>query len=167
MDYRTLEEERQARRLPESAMDAVKVRSLNEIKGVLAQLMAATTDRPVTLQTAFQAGDKTMNLSVDTKSKNQRELIYEGLLDVKKKMEARCAELYSTEVNGKSMKPTMMPDPTQAFHHIDPLISRYTGGSREGYYICWTLSDGYKYKYDIFEHKLTREAAGTAPTSSI
>lgn len=167
MDYRLQEEERQSKRLPDNIIEQVKIRTLGEIKNLLANLLASNNSAPVTVNTTFNNGNNNIQLSVLTNSKNPREMIYSGLLDVKQKMEACAAIQESTEVNGKKMKPSKLPDQAKAFHYIDPIISRYTGGKREGYFICWDLSDGYKYQYDIFEHKLTRTSTGATTSSPV
>lgn len=41
---------------------------------------------------------------------------------------------------------------TQADHIIETLL----GGTRNGYLITWTLSNGVTYTYDIFENKLIK-----------
>lgn len=167
MDFRAQEEARQAKRLPPSIIDPVKARSLNEIKGVIATLAAVSSSNPVQLSTNVKTGEGEMKLSVNTKSRSHREMIIDGLADVKRKLDTQNAEGESIEINGVMMKPSKLADQAKAFHYVDPIISRYTGGYRDGYHICWNLSDGYKYKYDIFEHKLIREAAGSSTSGTV
>ncbi len=167
MDFRAQEEARQAKRLPLSALESVKVRSVNEIKSVIATLSAATSSSPVALSTNLKTGEGEVKLSVNTKSRSQREMIVDGLADVRKKLGTQEVEGEGIEINGVVMKPSRLADQGKAFHYVDPIISRYTGGYREGYYICWDLNDGYKYKYDIFEHKLVREATDATASGSI
>lgn len=167
MDYKLAEEERQQKRLSPSILEAVKVRSINDIKGVIASLNNSASASPVMLRTNFKTQTVDVQLAVSTQSKNQRDLILDGLADVKSKMQCISAYAEESSVNGVSVKPAKMADQHKAFHKVDPVISRYTGGYRDGYLICWNLSDGYKYQYDIFEHKLSREATSASSSGAI
>lgn len=164
MDYRQAEEERQLKRLSINSLDPVKVRSLTDIKSVISSLLNAPNTSSVKLSTNFRTTKEDIKLTVDTKSKTQRDLIIDGLTDIRSKELCVSAEAEVSSVNGISIKPARIPDQKKAYHKVDPIISRYTGGYRDGYMICWNLNDGYKYSYDIFEHKLSREA--TVSTSS-
>lgn len=39
---------------------------------------------------------------------------------------------------------------------IDSVIRRVMGGYRDGLDVCWDLSDGYTYRYNVFGHALSR-----------
>lgn len=167
MDYKLAEEERQLKRLSPSILEAVKVRSLNDIKGVISSLHNSPVASPVTLRTNFKTPVADIQLSVETKSRSQKDMIFDGLSEIKSKMQCISAQVEESTVNGVALRPAKLPEQHRAFHKIDPVISRYTGGYRDGYLICWDLNDGYKYQYDIFEHKLSREATSSAASGSV
>lgn len=106
-------------------------------------------------------GKNTYDLSADTRSKSKRDILIEGLTIVKGRMDLSDemqAQGEPIEINGKPMKPAVMSCNTDGTNWVDPLIRQWTGGFRDGILICWDLNDGYRYKYNIFEHKLTRVA---------
>ena len=39
---------------------------------------------------------------------------------------------------------------------VDALIKQWLGGHRDGTMICWDLADGWTYRYNIYDHRLTR-----------
>jgi hypothetical protein len=85
-------------------------------------------------------------------------MLMEGLKIAKQREEA-AAEIVnkemSIEVNGKPMKsPPVISE--SGVISIDPVISRMLGGYRHGHCVQWDLIDGFTYRYDIFEHRLSR-----------
>ena len=97
-------------------------------------------------------------VSAPTKSKSKRDMLIEGLDIIKTRMESedRYTNTTAVEVNGKPMRPASVGTGTLGKTWIDPLIKQWLGGYRNGVNICWDLGDGFVYKYDIYEHKLTR-----------
>lgn len=105
---------------------------------------------------------KTNSASVSTKTKSYRDMLIEGLGIVRSRINAyQNVEGKSTPlvVNNKEMVPPCVVAMDTVLS-IDPVISRLLGASRDGYHITWRLPDGFVYKYDIFEHRLTRDAEG-------
>ena len=98
------------------------------------------------------------HVSAKTKTNSARDVLVEGLRIAKQREEVAAQVLEKTipvAVNGKEMKspPLISRD---SLLSIDPVIGRMLGGYRNGYYIQWDLTDGFTYRYDIFEHRLTR-----------
>ena len=58
-------------------------------------------------------------------------------------------------INGRSVKPLKI-DGVDCVSVVDRLIRDWFGGYRDGILICWDLPDGYTYRYDITNHRLTR-----------
>jgi hypothetical protein len=101
---------------------------------------------------------KTFRVSATTKTNSSRDVLINGLSIVKQREDAaiKASELMmSIVVNNKEMK---SPPVIAENNHmsIDPIINRMFGGYRSGHYIQWDLIDGYTYRYDVFEHRLTR-----------
>ena len=85
-------------------------------------------------------------------------MLIEGLDIIKNRIESedRYADVTVVEVNGQPMKLAAVGTGSLGKTWVDPLISQWLGGYRDSIYICWNLGDGFIYKYDIYEHKLTR-----------
>ena len=141
---------------------------MNDIKNVVAEFDPVRNPRQadIPLSTTLEAhedGKKNVyQVSASTRSKSKRDMLIEGLTIIKNR-EAVAEELEQSgeivEVDGKPMKPVVLNNKTSR-SWIDPLISQWTGGIREGIFIVWMLDDGYKYKYDVFLHKLTKVSNG-------
>ncbi len=103
--------------------------------------------------------DVTYRVEANTRSKSKRELLLDGLsilknrIDIEEKLQI---EREPIEINGVLMKPASLGNSISGSNWIDPIIKHWLGGYRNGVLICWDLSDGYIYKYDIWEHRLTR-----------
>ena len=143
------------------------VRTASDIKRVLAQLepnsrLNIKTD-DVTLAVNMigtDAGNKsqTYHVSAKTKTSSARDILIEGL-DVIKQREETAQAIHdkraTVAVNGKEMRsPPVIAE--NGFSSIDPVISKTLGGYRSGYFIQWDLLDGFTYRYDIYNHRLTR-----------
>lgn len=101
----------------------------------------------------------TYQVEANTKSKTKRDMLIEGLNIIKARLAAasQIAEMQEPiEVNGVQMKPANLGYSSEGSNWVDPLIRQWLGGFRDGIMICWRLSDGYTYRYDIYEHKLNR-----------
>lgn len=147
----------------------VTVYTINDVKRVVTEFDPNQNPQPVdiplsTLLEEFEDGKKlTYQVTANTRSKSKRDMLIEGLTVIQKREEAK-AELEAAgeivEVNGKPMKPAMLNSNVHGRSWVDPLISQWTGGTREGTLIVWELEDGFKYKYDIFTHRLSRVSRG-------
>ena len=149
---------------PDQVLKPVTVYTIDDIKRVVAEFDPAKNPQQVDipLSTTLEAHEdgkrNTYQVSASTRSKSKRDMLVEGFTTIKNR-EAIAEELEQAgeivEVNGKPMKPVVLNNKTNR-SWIDPLINQWTGGIREGVFIVWVLDDGYKYKYDIFLHKLTK-----------
>lgn len=143
------------------------VRTASDIKRVLAQfepnsrLNVKTDDVTLAINmTGTDASNKsqTYHVSAKTKTNSARDVLIEGLNVIKQREEA--AQAFNDKravvaVNGKEMRsPPVIAE--NSFLSIDPVISRTLGGYRSGYFIQWDLSDGFTYRYDVYNHRLTR-----------
>jgi|2_EtaG_2_1085320.scaffolds.fasta_scaffold00215_4 hypothetical protein len=151
---------RDARRLSKVILDPVEVRSVQDIKRVVADLDPKKNPESHDIEIAAQMeveGD-TYEVRANTKSRTKRDMLVDGIEVIKKRVEVseKFAEAgEDVEINGIIMKPTPVGSGIEGRSWVDPLISQWTGGFRVGIHICWDL-DGHRYKYNIFEHKLTR-----------
>jgi hypothetical protein len=143
------------------------IRTVSDIKRILAQLephshLNAKFD-DVILSTDMAGTDvdhrsQKYHVSAKTKTSSMRDVIIEGLNIVKQREETAAKVLdraMSIAVDGKDMKPPSVIS-ENSFMSVDPIINRTLGGYRNGHYIQWNLADGFIYRYDIFEHRLTR-----------
>ncbi len=160
-------EARKALRLdPNQVLKPAEVRTFDDIKRLVAELDPKRNPHQanVPLSTTLTANEDNKNViyKVDahTRSKSKRDMLVDGLDIIKTRMEsaARIAELQEeVEVNGVVMKPARLGYQTEGTSWVDPLIKQWLGGYRDGFVICWNLSDGYTYLYDIYQHKLYRK----------
>ena len=158
----------QQRLNPDQVLKPVTVSTINDIKRVVAEFDPARNPRQVdvplsaTLEVHEDGKKNVYQVSANTRSKSKRDMLIEGLTVIKNR-EDIAAELEQAgeivEINGKPMKPVVLNTNTGR-SWVDPLIGQWTGGTREGIFIVWTLDDGYKYKYDVFLHKLTKVPNG-------
>lgn len=157
---------RQQQRLSPNILKPVEVHTVEDIKRLVAQLdpKKNPTQRTIPIGTIVSAQDETTGteqryrVSAPTKSKSKRDMLIEGLDIIRNRIESedKYADTASVEVNGKTMKFAAVGAGSLGKTWVDPLISQWLGGYRDGVHICWNLDDGYIYKYDIYEHKLTR-----------
>jgi hypothetical protein len=144
----------------------VEVNSVGDIKRLVSQLdpKRNPVQQVIPVGTIMSARDENTGkdqqyqVSAPTKSKSKRDMLVEGLNVIKTRMESevKYADTSPVEVNGKIMKPAAVGTGTLGKTWVDPLITQWLGGYRDGVHICWDLNDGFVYKYDIYEHKLTR-----------
>lgn len=159
-------EARKALRIdPALATKPAEVNNFEDIKRVVAELDPRRNPRQadIPLKTTMVATEDNKNItyqvSATTRSKSKRDVLIDGLDVVKRRITSaeQIAELQETvEVNGVPMKPAPLGYKTEGASWVDPLIKQWLGGYRDGIMICWRLSDGYIYRYDIYQHKLTR-----------
>lgn len=170
---------RQQQRLSPSILDPVSVYSVEDIKRLVAQLDPSRNPRQVEIavDAIVAAMDDTTGreqqyrVSAPTRSKSKRDILVEGLDIIKNRLasEPEMANVQTVEVNGVPMKTPTIGTGSLGRTWVDPLITQWLGGYREGIYICWNLNDGFIYRYNIYEHKLTRIETQTksATASSI
>ncbi len=143
-------------------LEPVVVRTVNDIQRQLAELDPSTNPPrdSVRLNTQMSVNDgrkmETYAVSTVTRSKSKRDLLVEGFTLLKQRAEAPRQEVESVEINGRLVKPAALGDGYTAHSWVDPLVKQWLGGYRDGVTIYWDLDDGYRYKYCIFAHKLTR-----------
>lgn len=158
-------EARKALRLDPNLLKPPVVRTFDDIKRLVAELEPSRNPKqaPIPLSTTMTASEDNKNVtyqvSASTKSKSKRDILVEGLDIIKARMDSagQIAELQEAiEVNGVPMRPAQLGYSIAGTSWVDPLIKQWLGGYRDGTLICWKLSDGYIYRYDIYEHKLKR-----------
>ena len=157
---------REQQKLHPSILDPVVVHSVDDIKRVISQLDPNKNPRQseVTVNTVLAAIDDTTGttqqyrVTAPTRSKSKRDMLIEGMDIIKNRLasESEHTEIPTIEVNGRQMKAAVVGAGSRAKLWIDPLIAQWLGGYRDSIYICWNLNDGYIYRYNIYEHKLTR-----------
>jgi len=149
---------RNAQRLDESVLDPVEVRSINDIKRLIAEFDPVRVKQYDTINIkANLIDDDTYSVNADTKSRSKREILLEGLTIIKNRMEAQKSDDVPVpiEVNGRLMEPAFVANVEDSITWVDPLLNQWLGATRKGLLICWDI-DGYEYRYRIFDHKLTR-----------
>ena len=149
---------RNAQRLDESVLDPVEVRSVNDIKRLIAEFDPVREKRHDTINIKTNLiDDDTYSVNADTKSRSKREILLEGLTIIKNRMEAQKSDdvPIPIEVNGKLMEPAWIGNAEDSITWVDPLLNQWLGATRKGLLICWDIGD-YEYRYRIFDHKLTR-----------
>ncbi len=111
-----------------------------------------------TLNTTADNKPVTYKVEVYTRSKSKREILLEGLNIIKGRLTTMTSggEQAAVEVNGRVMRPAPVGYSHRGNSWVDSLITQWLGAVRDGLTLCWKLRDGYTYKYDIYEHKLTR-----------
>lgn len=158
-------EARKALRLdPRQVLQPVEIRTYDDIKRVVAELDPRKNPQQVDIpiSTTMVANednrDVTYRVEAHTRSKSKRDILLEGLNIIKVRLDSavRIAELQEeVEVNGVVMKPAALGYKAEGTSWVDPLIRQWLGGYRDGILICWRL-DGWVYRYDIYQHRLTR-----------
>jgi hypothetical protein len=152
---------RQDQRLDQRIFADVVVNSVSDIKRLMGELDPTRNQVAETVKLAtsvdIKEDDKTARyaLSANTQSKSKRDMLIDGLTIIKNR-ENMQTDIVPIEINGRSMIPAKVGGGTEAHSWVDPLIKRWFGAKREGVIIYWDLADGFRYKYDVFEHKLTR-----------
>jgi len=164
---RALARQRTARSNAE-AFEPPAINSVNDIKRVLAQLDPSVKlnqkmgDVEIATDIVGSDGRKNTRFEVrtSTSAKSHRQILLEGFQVVKQREEtaerlAREETINTIEVNGKPMAPPAVVN-TEGRHAMDAIIERLLGAYRSGCFICWDLSDGFTYRYEIFQHRLTK-----------
>lgn len=159
-------EARKALRLdPAQVTKPPEIRGFEDIKRLIADLDPRRNPRQhdIPLSTTMTSTEDNQNFTyrveTTTRSKSKRDMLVEGLDIIKARMAAaeQIAELQEPiEVNGVPMRPAPLGYRTEGTSWVDPLIKQWLAAFRDGIMICWKLSDGYTYRYDIYQHKLTR-----------
>lgn len=156
---------RDERRLSQDILKPVEIRSISDIKRVLAELDPTRnqlhSEIPISTLISEVEGGKnvTYNVSSTTKSKSKRDILLEGITLIKNRMDKSQDIIDRTEdieINGRKVRPAVLRSNTDGHSWVDPLIKQWTGGCRDGTIITWDLDDGYQYRYEIFSHKFTR-----------
>lgn len=168
---------RQQQRLSPRILDPVEVRSVEDIKRLVSQLdpdkNPKQSEIPVgtTINVLDDATGKEQryNVSATTRSKSKRDMLIEGLDVIKSRiaLENDNQDIPVVEVNGKPMRTPVIGVGSKSRTWVDPLITQWLGGYRDGIYICWNLGDGFIYRYNIYEHKLVRIEDKPPTTSPI
>ena len=154
--------DREYKRLSPEVANPTVARTLDDIKIIISDLdPARNTQSPevdvATLMDAEgQPSNKRYKVSTKTRSKSKREYLIEGLDLVKKSISENTEDQIPTYVNGIEVKPARMIDRLSMKAWVDNLISHWLGATRDGLLITWKLDDGYRYNYDIYEHRLSR-----------
>lgn len=160
------------------AFEPPTINTVNDIKRVLAQLDPSTRqnqphdDVQVSTDLIGSDGRKPTNFQVHTtsSSRSYRQILLEGFQIVKQRIEtaeklAHEETIHAIEVDGRPMIPPAVVN-TESQYAMDSVIERLLGAYRNGQFICWDLPDGYTYRYEIFQHRLTRILRNAGDTTS-
>jgi hypothetical protein len=154
------------------AFSPVVVRNATDIRRLLIELDPDRNPQAkvVDLHTKVEAIDNgqrvVYDVSAPTRSLSKRDQLIAGMEVVKKRLEAlENNNPTAIKINGRDMFPAKLGYDLDGFAWVDPLIKRWLGAYRRGLMICWDLSDGYNYQYDIFNHKLSRSANASSSPS--
>jgi hypothetical protein len=154
----------------EEAFESPTIRSIGDIQRVLQQLdptdklniKLSPVKQDVQLLGKDQRGDQhQFQVSAQSETRTHRDILIEGFQILRKRLatqnEAEDKQpVLPLVVNGQEMKPPNVISTDGVVLYIDPLIERLLGGYRDGMYICWNFGDGWIYRYEIFQHRLTR-----------
>jgi hypothetical protein len=154
----------------DSAFQGVEIRTVIDIQNVLKQLdpedllNKPVADITVRARVSGHIDDNAsaaFNISSQSSTKSHRDILLEGFGVMLRRNEASDKEAIKEPepnivINGREMPPPDVIAGDEAALSIDPLIERLLGGDRRGHYICWDLDDGFTYRYEIFQHRLTR-----------
>lgn len=151
--------EREAKRL--RPPEPVVVRTVDDIKRMVIELdPQKNKSSAVTMNTTVEVTDQnrraTYQVTAPSRSRSKRDLLVDGLQIIRNRLEAKPSETAAIEINGVVMKPAMLGNAVDGLSWVDPLITQWLGAHRDGYFICWDIGDGFLYKYDIWQHRLTR-----------
>jgi hypothetical protein len=157
--------QRNQQRLSKDILKPVEVRTLSDIKRVVADFDPARNPQQASIPISARMeelvdGQRVVyRATADTKSKSKRDMLLEGLALIRDRQEAdknlkQAGE--PIEVDGRLMKPATLSSNIEGHNWVDPLIGQWTGGIRKGTLITWDLGDGYEYRYDVFAHELSR-----------
>lgn len=161
-----------ARKQTGYSYDTPIITTVDDIRRVVASLDPNNRNKTneVNVQTEMVGsnqdnGAAKFNVSAKMTSYNQRDMLIRALGSYVNK-QTKISEVANRSVEelivgGKKASQCHMVDTRLP---IDDVIAREFGGRRIGSDICWDLSDGYTYKYDVFNHKLTRVKSGAADT---
>jgi len=139
------------------------IKTVNDIKRVLEVLDPnnihnKTEVNDTKLSVELNSPNNTFKVDSTSKTKSYRDMIIDAISDLRSKQDI------INNINSKTSfiqigNKSLIPQPPLVVSNklpIDSIISGLLGGYRDGYDICWDLSDGYIYKYDICNHKLVR-----------
>jgi len=145
-----------------------QVSSVGDIQRVVAQLdptnrlnTQSGISQVATTMRGNQEGTRSQGMFAvrsESADKSYRDILLEGLRTLRSRQDAvkkAMASAMPVEVDDRPMMPPPIIDKDVSMS-IDPIIERLLGGRREGELVCWDLADGYTYKYNVFEHRLTR-----------
>jgi len=138
--------------------------NLNDIKIIISEFDPASNPplKSVAVNATINVVDdnlsKSYSINSVSKSLTKRERIINGLDIIKNRIAAAetIGQIDSVVVNGRVMCPLPITSSVDCVTDVDMLIRDWFGGYRDGILICWDISDGYTYRYDIYNHKLTR-----------
>lgn len=148
-------------RLSDSILQPTVIRTLDDIKRVVANLGPNQPHIDIPINTKLEeavSGKKVVyEVSANTKSKSQRDILLDGFDVIKSRRESlNMFHSDTIEINGRKMALAKLNANVDGFSWIDPLIKQWTGGERKGTLITWDIGDGYEYRYEIYSHTLSR-----------
>lgn len=153
-------QERESKRLPNNIFDPPKVNNLNDIKAIIKKVFDDAPATVAEVTASVQSEGATITTKVNTKSKSVSDLIIDGFTMVNNRLVIAEKHPSSVWVNGHEMRPAALLNP--AVPWLDGLLERTLSATRDGKYICWTLSDGYTYQYDPLTRSFGRNATAAA-----
>lgn len=126
----------------------MKIRTKDDIIGLLKELRPdnTLTAPNSTVSATFREGDTDIVLTSVTTSKSKRDIIIDGLANLKR----------IVEHSRDSKSPAYLKHILSATHPVDSDIDNLLGARRCGINIVWDLPSGY-YVYNIYDHTLVRQ----------
>lgn len=159
-------EARKAQRLdPREILKPVEIKSYDDIKRVVNELdpRRNPVQAAIPIKTLMNVNEDnkavTYRVEANTRSKSKRDILIDGLDIIKNRLAITntiTMAQEAVEVNNHPMKPALLGYSANGTSWVDALIKQWLGARRDEIMICWDLSDGWTYEYNIYEHRLVR-----------
>jgi hypothetical protein len=136
---------------------AVKVNNSQDIIRLLQELSPDHKIRnpDSIVSTTIRSDNSDVAVMTETHSKSKREILLEGLNQVKQIMESDSLSASPTTINGMTVSIPKLSNLSYMKHPVDETIKSMLDADRDGMHIVWKLPSGV-FKYDIYEHALTK-----------
>lgn len=138
-------------------MQMVKVNNSQDIVRLLQELKPDNKIKnpDSIVETVIRSDNNDVRIMTETHSKSKREILIEGLDQVKQIIESDSLSANPTTINGKSAQIPRVSQLSTMQHPVDETIKDMLDAKREGVSIVWQLPTGV-FKYNIYDHVLTK-----------
>ncbi len=135
-----------------------QVTTLSEIQQLIAELDPALNppSGTIDISTELKIANTDYRITASAPKQNKRDILVAGLKIIKDRFDTNPEDPEELEINGKNVKFNRVDLVSASYLWVDKFIAEWFGAFRDGYHITWDLTDGFRYKYDIFRHKLSR-----------